>query len=260
MSRLVWNNTPNKRYEDGCDRGVLYPKDRSGVAWNGLVAVEESYVGGEVTAHHYDGVKYVDLATPRNFQAKLTAFSAPREFSACVGEKPVVPGFILTRQSRVLFDFSYRTRIGDGLGYKIHLVYNALASNDSRSYGTLSNDASPSVMSWKIDATPPQSELYRPSAHYMLDSTKLNRDLLSGLEDILYGTNEVNPRIPSVEELVGLVTFWGPVVITPNTATGLSALVSGVGDLFTSGVPGIFRGLPKSRLTKSATNGFYRLE
>jgi len=55
MARLTWDNTGERLYETGVDRGVLYIPDGNGaysdgVAWNGLTTVTESPSGAEATA------------------------------------------------------------------------------------------------------------------------------------------------------------------------------------------------------------------
>ena len=146
MSRLVWGQANQKQHESGVDRGVFYPIDGPGVVWNGLISVDESFSGGELSSYHFDGIKYLDKATPRSYQATITAFSAPKEFASALGERAIIPGFILTRQPRVRFGLAYRTMINEK-DYKLHLVYNALASSNGRSYSSLSATPSPGQFS-----------------------------------------------------------------------------------------------------------------
>jgi hypothetical protein len=259
MAKLVWGQPDQRRYETGVDHGVLYPDDGPGVVWNGLVGVDESFSGGELSSYHFDGVKYLDLVSPKTFQATITAFSAPEEFSRCIGDKSVIPGFVLTRQPKTRFGFSYRTLLDDR-GYKLHLVYNVLASPNGSSSRTLAGSTAPDTRSWKIDAVPPRSDTYRPSAHFVLDSTKMAPDALDILEMMLYGTSEETPRLPSIDELMDIVALWSPLRILSQSLTGLSVLQPATGDLYRTKVDGILRALPNSRLYKSPVNGLYRLE
>jgi hypothetical protein len=260
MTRLVWGEESARRYEYGIDRGVLFPSDGPGVVWNGLVNVEESFVGGEVTSFHFDGIKYLDTVSPKNYQATITAFSAPEEFAPCVGDKSVIPGFVLTRQPRNRFGFSYRTGYGNDLGYKLHLVYNATASPTGKAYSSINASPSAESLSWKIDAVPPVATTYRPSAHYVLDSTKVSASALEAVETLLYGSAKLTSRLPLVEELLDLMSIWTPLIIIPQSVTGLSQLTAGSGDLYKTKVDGINRALPNTRLTTSPTSGFYRME
>jgi hypothetical protein len=260
MTRLVWGLESEKRYETGTDRGVLYPPDAPGVVWNGLTNVEESFIGGEVTPFHYDGIKYLDFVAPRHYQAVLTAYSAPEEFQQFVGRKAMSPGFIITRQPRVQFGLSYRTKIEPNRGYKIHLVYNALASPNSRSHSSLNADAVADTFSWRIDAVPPLSDTHRPSAHFIFDSTKTDPMSMAIIESILYGTDDSDPRLPLFEDLVDIVVIGDSLLVVPDTISGLADLTPGDGDLYTTSRPGIHRALPGTRLHQSDVDGLYELE
>jgi hypothetical protein len=264
MTKLLWHQEQN-RYEFGVDRGVFYSqvdsdKYANGVVWNGLTSVEESPEGGKTASYHFDGNKYLDIVEPRNYSAKLSAYSAPIQASEAIGDKLVVPGFILTRQARIRFGLSYRTFIGEDLGYKIHIVYNILATPKNRDYPTINESVEPSIFTWDINAVPTKSFGYRPSAHYILDSTKIPIEVLQTIESIIYGTDETVPRLPSIGELIDIIIEWNPLLIIPQSLTGLAELVSGSGDLYTTKIDGLNRALPQTRLYKSPIDGLYRLE
>jgi hypothetical protein len=276
MAKLVWNQSAQQGYETGLDRGVLYPSNGPGVAWNGLLSVEESFAGGQNTSYYFDGIKYVDLVSPKTFEATISAFSAPPNFASAIGELSVIPGLILTRQPRSKFGFSYRTMVDDGSNYKLHIVYNATATPNSKSYVSRAATTSPTTLSWKINAVPPPSDTYRPSAHFVLDSTKVSAELLRNIESVLYGTLTRDPRLPEIDELIDRLVYFEAVIIDDDPANGLSPLVSSpslvrisvtgskldssVADLTTTKVAGIFRDLPNTRLAKTFVRGFYRLE
>jgi len=259
MTKLVWGELPQRKYEAGVDRGVFYPENAPGVVWNGLISVNEAQIGGEVNSFYFDGVKYIDLVSTKTFEATLTAFSAPEGFSANLGDLALLPGFILTRQRRGRFALSYRTLIGED-GYKLHLVYNAIASFSQRGYSSLNENPEPTALSWKIAATPPPSDTHRPSAHFIFDSTKIDSAALDVIEAILYGTDTTPARMPQLEEMLGLLVDWSPLMIIPDPIGGLAELVSGAGDLYRTSSPGINRTLPNTRLYKSPIDGLYRME
>lgn len=263
MARLMWHE--DRKYEFGVDHGVYYHPVKPnvydyGTVWNGLVSVDESSVGGENVAYHFDGIKYLDLVEPRNYEATITAYSAPQPFSYSLGYFPLVPGFILTRQTRTIFGLSYRTFVGDNLDYKIHLVYNILANFTRKGSSTIEETGKAELSSWKIDAVPLVGLKDRPTAHYILDSVRMPSELLTILEDILYGTDNTTARLPTIEELRDLVLLWNPLIIVPQSQTGLAGLVSGTGDLYTTSLEGLNRKLSSGRLVPSPINGLYRLE
>lgn len=265
MTKLIWNQEGSNRYEFGVDRGVYYhPVGPDvydyGVVWNGLVSVDETSVGGENVSYHFDGIKYMDKVEPRNYHATITAYSSPDAFSASLGNFPLIPGFILTRQARTLFGLSYRTLFGDDVGYKIHLVYNILASPGKKGSSTTDASGSAELLSWKMDAVPPVGKQYRPTAHFILDSVKMDAAALDAIELILYGTDKTTARLPNIGELRDMVALWNPLIIVPQSVTGLAGLISGVGDLYTTSIEGLHRAPPQTRLAPSPVKGLYRLE
>lgn len=205
MSRLVWNEIGKRFYETGVDRGVLYPNSGPGVPWNGLVSVSENASGGDVEALYFDGVKYLDIVAGEDFQATLEAFSAPAEFAACEGSKALSPGLYATQQPRKTFGLSYRTLIGNDLedtsfGYKLHVVYNATAAPSSRNNQTLDDSPSPVVRQWNISSVPQKASTYKPTAHFVIDSTEVDPYMLEDLESFLYGRAGQDPMLlPQIE-------------------------------------------------------------
>jgi hypothetical protein len=260
MARLVWGEVSERTYEVGVDRGVLYPQNGFGVAWNGLTGIDQSADGAEVSSYYYDGIKYIDLVGQRSYKATLNAFSAPEEFAYQVGDQALVPGFIFTKQARQRFGLAYRTMIEPERGYKIHLLYNALATPTGRSHSTLNDEQSVGTFSWSIDAVPVAVAGFRPSAHFVIDSTKMEPDALEAIEKILYGSATSEPRLPTVDELLDFMVDWVSLIVVPDTVTGLADLVPGLGDMYRMRIAGLHKALPETRLVETATEGFYTLE
>lgn len=216
MSRLTWGAVGERYYEIGVDRGVLYVDPERGVAWSGLISVSESPTGGDAVPYYLDGEKYLNLAGAEEYEATLTAFYTPVEFDPCDGITALQPGLFATQQPRLSFGLCYRTRIGNDLegperGYKIHLVYNALALPSTRDF--VVDDAAP--FSWKLTTTPVDVPGARPSAHLVVDSTLVDPAVLSALEDILYGTDEQIARLPLPLEVITL--FGGTTMVDSYT-------------------------------------------
>jgi hypothetical protein len=208
MTRVLWGDAGNRFFETGVDRGVLYLSDQDGVAWNGLTSVEESPSGGEARPYYQDGIKFLNVSGKEEFEATISAFSAPPEFGVCDGTVSIQNGLFVTQQPRRAFSFSYRTMIGNDLdplmGYKIHLVYNALAAPSQRTNATMSNSPEASSLSWSITTLPPSFTGYRPTAHLVIDSRSTPHMLLASIEEILYGGDAADARIPFPSELITL--------------------------------------------------------
>lgn len=205
MTRLEWGATGEKFYDAGVDHGVLYV-DGVGVPWNGLISVEEAPTGGEAKPFYQDGYKYSNRATPEEFEATLNAFTYPDEFARCDGSSQIGRGLFATNQRRKPFTLCYRTKVGNDVngvdhGYKLHLVYNALAAPSQRTNNTLGDSVEATSFSWALTTKPPALFGRRATAHFIIDSRATSPSLLTQIEDILYGTADEAPRIMTVQEL-----------------------------------------------------------
>jgi hypothetical protein len=209
MTALAWGTTGQRFYEAGTDRGVLYVGSNAGVAWNGLKSVKEAPTGGTPEPIYYDGVMVRNLATFEEFAATIEAFSAPPEFGVCDGSASPYAGLILTQQPRTPFNLTYRTLVGndiDGtdLGYKIHLVYGALASPTSRDNESTDATTTPIDLSWAITVMPQAISTFKPTAHMVIDSRKATSAHLTSLQNLLYGTSSTNPSMPTPNAVITL--------------------------------------------------------
>lgn len=208
MTKLIWGSPGEHYFEMGVDRGVLYV-DGAGVAWNGLSSVSEKSPGGEIQPFYLDGIKYAQLLSAEDFEATIDAYSAPREFAICDGSYEIYNGLYATQQRRKMFDFSYRSNLGNdisgtSLGYKLHLVYNANAEPSDKTHSSVSASPDPNRMSWTVSTIPNQVSGIRPTAHFVVDSTRANPADLTTLEDLLYGTNITEPSFPTASELLAI--------------------------------------------------------
>lgn len=192
MTKLVWDEVGQRLYESGLDQGVFYKEDTLGVAWNGLISVEEDMGSDTSEPRYFDGVKYLDQPSEGNYAATLTAFTYPEEFEEYQGVESLVAGLYVGDQASKPFGLSYRTKVGNDvqgldLGYKIHILYNLTAVPAPATYETLSDGTSILAFNWSLTAVPEPIPNYRPTAHVILDSRDLPADLLTTLEAILYG-------------------------------------------------------------------------
>lgn len=267
MTRLKWDAPGARYFETGVDRGVLYPKGEDGVAWNGLTSVSESPSGGSATPYYLDGVKYLNVPGPEDFAGSIEAYTYPREFAACDGSAAAAPGFYLHQQRRKSFGLSYRTRLGndiDGVnhGYKLHLIYNALASPTEKTYSTLGENVEPISFSWGFTTTPVKvGGVYLRTAHVTLDSTRVNSTVMKLIEDRLYGTTSRAPTLlPPEELLILLENAPFRLEIVPNLGGLAQLLDTGTGDLEGFLHEGLYLRPFGSRLVETSTPGLYTLE
>lgn len=214
MSKLVWDNTGERIYETGVKQGVLYLQDAQGaytkgVAWNGLTAVTESPSGAEPTPLYADDIKYVTLMSAEEFGATIEAYTYPDEFAECDGSAAIATGVYVGQQKRKAFGLAYRTVVGNDVdfndhGYKLHLIYGALASPSEKAYATINDSPEAITFSWEITTTPVNVTGFKPTAIVTIDSTKVDADKLTQLEAILYGSEEAEARLPLPDEIAGI--------------------------------------------------------
>ena len=221
--RLKWDQTGERLYETGVKQGVLYIPTNGvyskGVAWNGLTAVTESPSGAEVTALYADDGKYLNLMSAEEFGATIEAYTYPDEFAACDGSKELADGVTIGQQARSTFGLCYKTTIGNDTegndhGYKLHIIYGALASPSEKAYSTINDSPEAITFSWEVTTTPVNVTGAKPTASLVIDSTKADPTKLTALEDILYGkdassgssSQAAEPRLPLPDEIKTLMT------------------------------------------------------
>lgn len=206
MPALAWDQVGQRRYEAGVDRGVLYPPDGPGVAWNGLTGVQETG-DPETKSYYYDGVKFLDHKVIPDYAARLSAITYPDELDYLMGVAEYAPGVFLHQQNLKSFGLSYRTGIGNDLeglehGYRIHLLYNLKAVMAGAAFATLSDSPAVTPFEWTLTAVPPQLGGIRPTAHVSISTESMASSLVTTLEGILYGTPGSDPRLPDIPELM----------------------------------------------------------
>ena len=218
MAKIKWDKTGEHFYETGVKNGVLYVQEGSsypkGVAWNGLTAVTESPSGAEATPLYADDIKYLNLLSTEEFGATIEAYTYPDEFAACDGSAALVDGVMIGQQARKTFGLCYRTTIGNDTngndyGYKLHIIYGALAAPSEKAYATINDSPEAITFSWEVTTTPVNVTGAKPTASITIDSTKVDSTKLAALEDILYGKDGEpgnEPRLPLPDEIKTLMT------------------------------------------------------
>lgn len=213
MPPLVWDEIGERTYETGVDHGVLYIPDvagvyATGVAWNGLTTVTESPSGAEANAQFADNIKYLNLISAEEFGATVEAFTYPPEFAQFDGLAVPQPGVVVGQQPRKMFGLSYRSRLGndvegDTFGYKLHLVYGAVASPSEKAYNTINDSPEAITFSWEVSTTPVPVTGFAPTSLIVVDSTIVDPDELAALEELLYG-DTVAAKLPTPDEVIAI--------------------------------------------------------
>lgn len=219
FSPLVWDQTGEKFYETGVKNGVLYVQHTDGtypkgVAWNGLTAVTESPSGAEKTALYADDTKYLNMMSAEEFGATIEAYTYPDEFAQCDGSAEIADGVTIGQQARKTFGMAYKTTLGNDVsnndyGYKLHIIYGALASPSEKGYSTINDSPEAITFSWEVTTTPVNVTGKKPTASLVIDSTKANPEKLTALEKILFGSTEAAARLPLPDEIATLMKNLG---------------------------------------------------
>lgn len=228
MGLLEWDKTGEKLYETGVDRGVLYPKSTTGtypagVAWNGLTNINESPSGAEPTPLWADNNKYLTLMSAEEYACSIEAYMYPDEFKECDGSKEIAPGVYAGQQNRKGFGLAYRSIVGNDTefneyGYKLHLVYDCLASVSETGHSTVNDNPEAATFSWNVSTTPVACPGAKPTACLTIDSTKYTTEAqkknLAELEKCLFGYTpatateedvEIDPFLPMPADVIALI-------------------------------------------------------
>lgn len=226
MAVLTWDNPKEKLYETGVEKVALYvsgdtPAEGSsyeaGVAWNGVTAFNVTPSGAEPTPLYANNKKYLTLMSVEELGGTIEAFMYPDEWAACDGSKSVMAGVYVGQQPRKTFGLAVKTLVGNDEemnkhGYKIHLVYGALASVSEKNYATVNDSPEVDPFSWEFTTTPVPIDLdgFEPSSYICVNSLDFTETTaaanLKALEDALYGSTNSDAYLPTpakVFELLG---------------------------------------------------------
>lgn len=214
MSKLVWDAVGERLFETGVKNCVLYVPTNGvydkGVAWNGITAITESPSGAEATPLYADDIKYLNLMSNEDFGATVEAYTYPDEFAQCDGSAQLAPGVRIGQQPRKMFGLCYRTTLGNDtegndFGYKLHLIYGAMAAPSEKAYATINDSPEAITFSWELTTTPVNVTGFKPTAHIEIDSTTVAEGKMAALEAVLYGGDDTEPRLPLPDEVATLM-------------------------------------------------------
>lgn len=212
--KLVWDQIGEKLYETGIEQVALFPQVNGtypkGVAWNGITALNITPSGAEATPLYANDNKYVTLMSKEELGGTIEAYTYPEEWAACDGSAALVEGVYLGQQPRKHFGLVGKTLIGNDTeqtkyGYKLHLIYDGLASPSEQSNASVNDSPEAKTMSWEFTTTPIAVDGYDPTSYICIDSTKVDKDKLAALESIIYGSEETEARLPLPNEIATLM-------------------------------------------------------
>jgi hypothetical protein len=216
MSKMKWDQTGERLYETGVKQGALYPQGpdgeyKTGVPWNGLISVSESPSGAEPTALWADDTKYLTLMSIEEFGATIEAYTYPDEFAECDGSAEIEDGVFIGQQSRKPFGLVYKTTLGNDTegndyGYKLHIIYGALASPSEKNYQSINESPEANTFSWEVTTTPVEVTGFKPTSQVVINSKKVDPAALKLIEDALYGNASQEPTLLLPDEIKTLLS------------------------------------------------------
>lgn len=212
MVAVTWDAAGTRKYETGCDHGILFPKDGDGVAWNGLTNVTETPAGADNTKTYADNIVYGAIRAAETFGGTVEAYMCPDEFLECDGQK-LVNGVAVGQQPRKPFDLYYRTIVGNDqdpeAGFKHHFGYGLTTSPSEKSFATVNDSPEMTTFSWEFESNPVafadvDFEDLKPTSLLTIDSTSalVDATLLDALLDIVQGTVSDDARMPTPDEVL----------------------------------------------------------
>ena len=214
MSKLVWDQINERRYETGIEQVALYKQVSgaypAGVAWNGITALNLTPSGAEPTPLYANNRKYLTLMSVEELGGTIEAYTYPDEWEECDGSAEAAPGVYIGQQARSTFGLVGKTLIGNDTegtkhGYKLHLVWGCLASPAEETHSTVNDSPEAVTFSWEFSTTPVEVDGYASTSYLCIDSTKVEADKMAALEAVLYGSDDVEPRLPLPAEVLTIV-------------------------------------------------------
>lgn len=207
-TKLTWHNNGDNEFEAGVSDVALYVMNNNGtygtgIAWNGVTAINENPSGADATDLYADNVKYATLRSAEKFGFTIEAYTYPDEWAECDGSAEASPGVYLGQQNRKAFGLVYKTKIGDDThpgmdkGFKLHIVYKCTASPSGRGYTTINENPDAISMSWEATSTPIPVSGYKDCSTITIDSTKADSTKLTALLEKFYG-DENGTNTPSL--------------------------------------------------------------
>lgn len=227
MAKIVWDAIASRLYETGVKNGVFYKQVNGayplGVAWNGLISISESPSGAEPNPVYADDMKYLNLMSVEEFAATIEAYTYPDEFAECDGTAQLGgAGVNIGQQIRKPFGLVYKTTVGNDVdgndyGYKLHIIYGALAAPSEKQYSSINDSPEAITLSWELSTTPVEVTGGKPTASVVIDSTKADPTKLALLENILFGTVGEDPRLPLPDEIASIFAEDAPSALELST-------------------------------------------
>ena len=152
---------------------------------------------------------FASLRSAEVYAYTIEAYTYPEEWEPCDGSAHVAAGVTIGQQKRKAFGFTWQTKVGTDqdpdAGYIIHVVWNATAKPAEKSHETINDSPDAETFSWECDTVPMNIADLKAAAVAEFDSTELTAKQMKAVEDLLYGTDSEEAKLPTPDELLAAV-------------------------------------------------------
>lgn len=230
MSKITWDSMEDRLYETGVDHVVLYTLSGdeyiSGIPWNGVTSVDPGKSSGNSNTLYSGGLPSIVTIDTEGTEGKISTFgypSVPKKANAerrhfdHFGIDELAEGLSIKTADRTPCGLCYRTMSSSATGdskdqYKLHLLYGVVFTGETRRHSTITNSSTEPV-EYTFDYTIVGETSDQYGIWYdeiILDSRTCDQQVLAGIETILYGSADEDPRLPYVEEIMDYFTAYLP--------------------------------------------------
>ena len=104
----------------------------------------------------------------------------------------------------------YKTTLGNDIdandyGYKLHIIYGAIAAPTERGYATINDSPEAITFSWEISTTPVNVTGFKPTSYIEINSKTADPTKLEELEAKLFGSENTEATLPLPDEIAEIM-------------------------------------------------------
>lgn len=177
---------------------VQLDDDRSSL-WPGVISFSEEKTTGILRKPVYDGLVAGNIFSAPTYSGKIECYTYPS---------------FLDEGDSFIGDLSFRTEVEGG--YYLYLLYDCSIFFESHSgYETMINVA-PSTFKWGVLGLINPDGTTRDPIRVRIDSRLADSEAMSIVEEILKGSEDSPPRIPSIKEIEQILQINATLIVTDN--------------------------------------------
>ena len=203
--RIVWDEQDARVYRRGVDRVVIYPHNngsyKSGIPLSGVTDISIT-PANEVSTLYTNDYKAKEMPTYDEIDGSITMYHMPHALLSLIGQDTSGP-VTLHQQGYESFGMCYRTLIGDAGNYLLDVVFVCIPTSYKHDHTTVSDQIEPGSFTLDFTCLPKDydPDTLVPFYAMTLYSFELGPEVMKNIEDILYGTEDTDPRFLEVDDV-----------------------------------------------------------